>query len=180
MGMYAQYWRITPQQWQDIAEDTEAADVFFGYDLDDEDDDGWDAFFELRRTRRHHLDIERAWHALYYLLTGDSNLDRGNRYVPLSYVVLGANKPAWDEDYGIIVGFLTPAQVKETWQALQKLTRGILRSRLNAEKFNAAELYGGNGWRPSDMELLLAIYDKVAAFFQTAAQAGEVILIQVA
>ena len=178
MGMYAHYWRITPQEWRNIAEDTKAADAFFGYDLDEEDDDGWDAFFELRRSGQRYLDIQKAWHTLHFLLTDNNDFDVSHVPPPWSYVVLGGTEPQWEEDYGD-VRYLTPAQVRETSQAMRNVSREDLRPRLDIERFDAAALYPDAEWDQAGLEAMLDIYDKVAEFFHAASEAGDMILIQI-
>lgn len=177
MGMYAHYWCVTPQEWQHIKEDAAAADAFFGYNLDDADDNGWNAYFELRRSGRRYLDIERAWDGLHFLLTGRNSYAASDISDPLSYVVGAENEHRWNDDCS--VDFLRPEQVQETSHAMKTLPHEDLRSRYDAAKFSAAELYPSGEWHPEDIEPLLGIYDKVAAFFHAAAEAGDVILIQV-
>lgn len=92
----------------------------------------------LYRTRADEAaDIEKAWHAIHFMLTGQLYGGDG----PLAQAVLGG-VPIGDEDvgYGPARG-LSAADVKEVATALELLSKSDLRAKFNTEALSEAEIY---------------------------------------
>ena len=181
MGMYAHYYRLSTFELQRILDEPAAADALLGYDFDEDDEDGYDAYFELRRTKQaqgRYLDIEKAWHALHFLLTGDASFDGKDVTTSLRFVVCGgAEVKVGAEETPVYT--VTARQVQETSKALRGIARSDLLPRLQADAFNAANLYPAGEWTQEGFEYLLDIYDQVAAFYHEAALHGDAILIHI-
>ena len=80
--------------------------------LADEDEDGWNAYFGRRNVDDRHLDIQKTWDALHFLLTGSTSEAVDNMPSPLQYVILGGTETEWETGYSN-VRELTPQQVQE-------------------------------------------------------------------
>jgi len=120
------------------------------------------------------------WHALHFLLTGDSELKpHPLPPPPLGNAVLGGTETPWPCTGGCVRS-LTPDEVRAVADALAKISVEQLRSRFSVASFNAARISSNRvpaGWTDEDAESVLAIYPRVVKFFQSAARAGDMILI---
>ena len=117
------------------------------------------------------LDLDKTWHGLHFLLTGEA----WDGEEPVCYL-LAAGEQIGDEEehdagYGPARG-LSVSQVKAFAKALTAISEQELRSRYNGQQMMALEIYP-RGWEeePDEMrEWLLASYDKLQHFVvQTAA-----------
>ena len=68
-----------------------------------------------------HLDIERAWNAIHFLLNGEELPEPGAVAPPLLNVVYGGEEIGEDIGYGS-ARFLLPQQVRELADALQDIS----------------------------------------------------------
>ena len=112
------------------------------------------------------VDIDQAWHAIHFMLTGQLYGGDG----PLAKAVLGG-VPIGDEDvgYGPARG-LSAADVKEVACALQQLSETDLRAKFDTEALTEAEIYP-QIWDEAD-EALDYVFDnffEVQRFYQDAA-----------
>src|SRR4051812_14888745 len=104
MGITASYKRITPQKFAEIQNDTEAAASFFKLDLDDlvlnfSNPQVMIAQLE-RRSNEPYFRLE-DWHALHFLLTGESSLEGDTQTSsPLCNVVMGGTPTQFEATYG--------------------------------------------------------------------------------
>lgn len=92
----------------------------------------------LYRTRADEAaDIDKAWHAIHFMLTGQLYGGDG----PLAQAVLGG-VPIGDDDvgYGPARG-LSAADVQEVATALELLSKSDLRAKFNTEALSEAEIY---------------------------------------
>ena len=126
------------------------------------------------------LEIGKDWHALHFLLTGDGEL-RPHELTPppLSNVVQGGTETPWECTYGHVRS-LTPEEVREVAEALWKISVADLRAKFSVESFNAAKIYphGRRGaWTAAEAESIFEIYPRVVAFFQTAEETGDMVLL---
>lgn len=183
MGMRAEYNRVTPGELARMRADEEVAAAFFGHDIDweaDDEDEGYDEFFERQEAREaegRYLNIEKAWHGLHYVLTGDPDSDFGYSPTPLYNVVRGGSITPWESEFGIRV--LEPNEVAETDRALQNVTEAELRSRLVAAEFNKHRIYPNEDeWRQEWMDEFLETFTIVSKFFHDAALSGDAILLE--
>lgn len=177
MSMTGGYRRITPAELETIQNDEHAAEVFFGDDIDEEDQDACDAYYDALHASGRHLDIGKSWHALQFLLTGNPSYDPDDHPYPLRNAVMGGELTSWEAGYGA-TRLLTPQEVKDVSDALKHITREELKSRFDPTAFEANEIYPRWAtWGMESLPWLLDEYDKLAAFFHDAATAGDAMLL---
>jgi hypothetical protein len=124
------------------------------------------------------LDIEKAWHGLHYLLTGNAE-----QAVPgAGEAVLGGSTIGPQLGYGP-ARLLKAEEVALVSSALSSLTRDALRARFDPKAMSRAQVYPG-GWDDSSREgdevnvdWLLAAFDDLRDFYQTVASRGSAILL---
>jgi hypothetical protein len=121
----------------------------------------------LYRTRADEgIDIDKAWHAIHFMLTGQLYGGDG----PLAKAVLGG-VPIGDEDvgYGPARG-LSAVEVKEVSCALQQLSKSDLRAKFDAEALSEAEIYP-EIWDEADeaLDYVLDNFFEMQRFYQDAA-----------
>ncbi|MEH1942553.1 MAG: DUF1877 family protein [Nostoc sp.] len=107
MGITASYKRITPQKFSEIQNDPEAAASFFGLDLDDlvfdfSNPQAMIAQRQKQRSDERNFSLEKDWHALHFLLTGESNLDDTQASPPFCNVVMGGTPTQFEATYGFV------------------------------------------------------------------------------
>jgi hypothetical protein len=119
-----------------------------------------------------HLDIDKAWHAIQFLLTGQP----WQGTPPLQNAVMGGTELG-DEDvgYGPARG-LTPDEVQAVSTALAAISGDLLWSRFDAKSFVAAEIYP-EGWSSDGKEYVLGHYDALRLFFADAARSGDAMIL---
>src|SRR4051812_15963954 len=112
MGIEASYRRITPTEWEKIKNLVTGADALVGSQLEQ-------AYLEFAYSEEltssdRYLSIEKEWHALHALLTGDLSDPSENKPFPppLGNVVMGGTEAPIDATYGK-VRFLTTSEVRE-------------------------------------------------------------------
>jgi hypothetical protein len=166
MSMIGEYRRITSGQLYDLQEalrrDPYAVSAFLhpegrSYDKPDP-----------------RLRIGKAWHGVHFLLNGKP----WEGEPPLVSAVLGGTEIGDDLGYGA-VRYLTPEQVREVAAALNEVEEVDLRSRFDASRFAAANIYP-RGWERSDQstqDWLWEAFVSVRAFFADAAYFGDVMLL---
>ncbi|MFO0811330.1 MAG: YfbM family protein [Gemmataceae bacterium] len=119
-----------------------------------------------------HLDIDKAWHAIHFLLNGDAW--DGDR--PLMDAVLGGTALG-EEDVGYgPARYLEPDEVREVAQALDDLPEFELLERFDAAALNDADIYTPP-WSDADREYVGDNYSAMAEFFRKAAEAGDAMLL---
>jgi hypothetical protein len=115
-----------------------------------------------------HLGIDKSWHAIQFLLTGDP----WNGEPPLQNAVMGGTEIG-EEDAGYgPARALTPAEVQSVSAALAAISGEELWSRFDAGKFAAAEIYP-QGWAEDGKDYVVGYYDELRAFFAEAAGSGD-------
>ncbi len=179
MGTEASYRRINAAEWdnlQQLLETYQELDGFERYEayasIADSD--------ELRSSDRY-LTIDKDWHALHALLTGEISNPSDIKAVPpsLGNVVIGGTETPIDATYGK-VRFLKSEEVREVADALSKITVEDLRSRFDAVEFTKAEVYPNprpGGWDMEQIESVFWIYPQLVGFFRDAGREGNVVLL---
>jgi Domain of unknown function (DUF1877) len=128
--------------------------------------------------------LDKCWHVMHWLLTGDAGLDDDAfTEPPLGNVVMGGTDSKFEASYGQI-RYLMPAEVQDVATALTAIPFADLSAKFDADAFNDAELYplGRRGtWDDDEVaaehEAFQTIYPGLVAFFQQAAQDRNVVLI---
>ena len=181
MGMHATYRRMTPDEFEQMLEALrnrpyvsrllESNELYLGFEPRTiEEMEAEDAAGRVFR-------LEKYWHALHFLLTGDDSLDPpGLVAPPLGNVVLGGAATPLETGYGP-VRYLNPQEVREVADVLRSIPVEELQRRFNAENFNDRRIYSTRG--PEDLEPLLEMYPELVEFFGRAAETGDVVLVSV-
>jgi hypothetical protein len=184
------YGRVTPEEFARLQNDAKAAASLFNPNLEEllEKTRRWEELVDpeklLARRREQergdpYLFIGTDWHALHFLLTGNSELKpQPSPPAPLWKVVCGGTETPWPCSCGH-VRFLTPSEVRAVADALTKISVQELRSRFSVASFNAAQIphAGRARWTEEDAESLFEIYPRVVRFFQSAARDADIILL---
>lgn len=119
-----------------------------------------------------HLDIDKAWHAIHFLLTGDP----WSGEPPLQNVVMGGAELG-DEDVGYgPARYLTPEEVQAAASAIASISGEALWSRFDEQAFAAAEIYP-QGWSQVDKDYLVEHYETLREFFSFAAAEGDAMIV---
>jgi hypothetical protein len=173
MSMIANYMHIPPEQLAALqADPASVGDLLDSlYPDEQEDEDEKHAVPPAR-----HIDIDKAWHGIHFLLNGSA----WEGEPPLFNVVLGGTELG-DEDVGYgPARYLTPEEVRETFLALEPVSVDALRARYDARTLTKAEIYPEIVWeRDGDeaLQYLLAYYGAVVEFFGEAARLGDAMLL---
>jgi hypothetical protein len=121
-----------------------------------------------------HLDIDKAWHAIHFLLNGQAWEGSG----PLYDAVLGG-EPLGQEDVGYgPARFLMPLHVRETAHALSEIPAFELIERFDADALIDNEIYP-HGWTGEQIELdyVKDNYLRLVEFFAVSAERGQAMLL---
>ncbi len=132
-----------------------------------------DQFFPDRDDTEWHLDIDKTWHAIHYLLTGCA---WGGDW-PLSAAILGGTEIGEDGGYGK-PRYLTPDEVATVAKGLGTVLPGALAARYDPARLNALGIYPG-GWSTARETItrLRTAFDELTAFYSRAAAAGRAVLL---
>jgi Domain of unknown function (DUF1877) len=119
-----------------------------------------------------HLDIDKAWHAIQFLLTGEP----WDGAPPLQNAVMGGTELG-DEDvgYGPARG-LTPDEVRSVSAVLGRLSGEQLWSAFNEGSFAKADIYP-QGWSSDGKDYVVEHYEALRAFFAAAARSGDAMIL---
>ncbi|MBC7818090.1 MAG: YfbM family protein [Planctomycetaceae bacterium] len=162
MSMIGNYRRLTPLELNSLRENPRSVMAFL-YSAD-----------RSRPPENRHLDIEKSWHVIHFLLNGDA-WDGDSTLVN---VVLGGSDLS-DEGFGYgTVRFLLPDEVREVSEALSDVPAFELLQRFDAEALNDAEIYP-HGWSDDSKEgeYIRGHYVALQEFFDQAAKAGDAMLL---
>jgi len=123
-----------------------------------------DLFGATPGPQRPRLSIDKAWHGLHYLLSGDPESTDGD----VGPVVLGGTEVGEDEGYGP-ARFFTAAEVAQLAAALDRagLDADVV-ARYDAATMTALSIYPG-GWDDEARAWLLDSFRDVRTFFREAA-----------
>lgn len=161
MGIRGCFAAVPPDTLQELREDEDSVEEF----LFSEDEDA-----ELE----HFLEIDKAWHGIHYLLTGD--VDGGE--APYSLAVLGGQEFGPDLDGGP-ARFLTPEQVAQVARTLADLPAELLEPRFAPQDMERKQIYPDVIWVRDGEESLRYLqyhYRELAAFYRHAAARGDAVI----
>jgi hypothetical protein len=122
--------------------------------------------------------IHKEWHALHFLLTGESDLKSPSRAPPpLGNVVMGGTPTPISATYGPVRSLNTD-EVRAVAEALGKVRAEELKRRFDpARRWAFTQPKGRKGWDEEDLDLILDLYPRLVEFFTRAAEAGDMVLI---
>ncbi|MEH2153328.1 DUF1877 family protein [Nostoc sp.] len=168
MGIEASYRRVTPEEFEKLHNDAAYASVYFGDDL--ETDEEIYAYFEALRSSDRYLDLDKHWRSLHFLFTGDFPFDSTNKGDTLLHkVFIGGTTTPWEATYGM-VRYLTMSEVHDMAEALNYISEDDFKSRLD-------KLLGSHESRIYMEPHFLNLFAHIIKFFNKAAQEGDVVLL---
>jgi len=164
MSMNGHYLCVTPEQLDAVRR----APTTIHELLDSEEDEG-------EFPDGLHVDIDKSWHAIQFLLTGDPWAGEP----PLQYVVMGGAELG-EEDVGYgPARYLTPEEVQAAASAIASISGEALWSRFDEQAFAAAEIYP-QGWSEDDKESVVEHYETLREFFAFAGAEGNAMIVYLA
>jgi hypothetical protein len=153
MSMIANFVAITSDQLQNLIADPDSVTRLLYPDNEAGEPEG-------------HLDIDKAWQGIHFLLTGDA----WEGPAPWALAVMGGTEIGEDAGYGP-ARYLRPDQVREVADALTSLPREEIAQRYAPAEMEEAGVYPEIWVRDGDQALgyLLEYYDLLVEFYQQAA-----------
>lgn len=122
------------------------------------------------------LDIDKAWHAIHFTLTGE--IDEGNKDNILLKVVLGG-KPVNDEDVGYSPAMLITAdEVKEINNEIKGISEEDFHSKFNVKDMAKNKIYTIIEDEDEDgmFEYVWGHFESLKDFYSKAAEMGKCLL----
>ena len=135
-----------------------------------------DFLYDENTDPKFHLDIDKSWQAIHFLL----NNDPWEGYGALFDVVLGG-EALGEQDVGYgPARYLTPAEVKAVADALGEISSSDLLGKFDPSQLNKRNIYP-SGWtgNPVELQYIGRNYTRIANFFQLAATNGEAMLLYI-
>lgn len=119
------------------------------------------------------LDLDKAWHAIHWLLTGSIRPDESLA----AAAIMGGEPVGADLGYGP-ARLLAAEQVQAVSRVLQDLSATALRFRFDPDAMAAAGVYPPDIWAEPDVwsEYLAPNIEALRAFYRDAAEAGRPVL----
>ena len=124
------------------------------------------------------LDLDKAWHGLHFMLTGEA----WEGPEPLCYLLSGGEQIGDEEDHDVGYGparCLSPQQVKAFSTVLSAMTEEEFGGRYNSRKMMALELYP-RGWQEEPAEMrtwLVQSFIHLRQFAQDVARRDKALLV---
>ena len=161
MGMIGCFVAVSEDTLRNLRDDEESIEEFLY------PDDG-------ESEPENYVDVDKAWHGIHYLLTGES----GGGQEPLSLAIFGG------VEFGPEVGigsarFLTSIQVAELANALDAIPIETLAARFNPKDMEQKEIYPDVIWvrdNRESLEYLLENYQQLLSFYRDAAVRGDAVV----
>jgi hypothetical protein len=173
--------RISPEGFAELEANPEAALHFF-HPFENPDDGPDDVIRRLENEEANltMFRLGKEWHALHFLLTGESELISPSRALPpFGDVVQGGTPTAFDATYGPVRA-LSLDRVRAVADALHTISASELERRFDPGQFNALGIYPNpqpGGWQEDGLQDLLELYPRLVEFFTRAAEAGDMVLL---
>ncbi|MBH8562737.1 DUF1877 family protein [Nostoc sp. CENA67] len=168
MGIELSYRRLTPEEFERLHNDEAYASIYFGDDL--ETDEEIHAYFEALRVSDRYLDLDKYWRSLYFLFTGEFPYDdKTNSETWLKNMFMGGKATQWEATYGM-VRYFTVSEVNDIAEVLNHVSVEDLQNRLN-------QLFESSKSRAYMEPHHLDLYAQLVNFFSKAAQQSEIILL---
>ncbi len=122
----------------------------------------------------HYAEVDKAWHAIHFMLTGDA----WKGEAPLAWAVMGGEEFGDEIGYGC-ARFLLPQQVAEIAAALQALGVENFKARYRPDAMDAADIYPTIWVRDGalGLEYVVPFYVELVDFYATAAARGDGVIL---
>lgn len=119
------------------------------------------------------LDIDKAWHGIHFLLTGEQHGGRP----PLAHVVFGI-EPIGKEDIGYGPALGTPAaSVKEIAASVCQISDAEFRSKFNSAALTQADIYPLIWDKGAEaLDYIAAYFKELQDFYKNAAEEGNAVI----
>jgi len=164
MGMIAGFRRLGDADLTRLRDEPELIIDYLG----EEEPEGFGPFAEL--------DVDKAWHAIHFLLTGTA----WEGEPPLNFIASGGTEMGDDLGYGPARG-LTSAETRTLAKALEALPVESLMQRFSPAALTEAEIYPEIWDRPAKEDdtrgYVAEYYEQLRTFILDAAADGEALLI---
>jgi hypothetical protein len=160
MGMAAYFTALAPHELQRLRDDPDEIEEFL-YPNGGNDEPP------------NYLDLDKCWHGLHYLLTGETYGGKP----PLSQAVLGGVEFGEDGGYGP-ARYLEASDVRDIAGALAHVTPGALAQRFNPDDMEAKQIYP-DIWaneRDEALDFLLDGFSNLKKFYTDAAARGDAVV----
>lgn len=161
MSMTGRFLRLTRAELQDvIARPALAADLAYPNDA------------PLNPSE---LDIDKAWHIIHFLLTGEA---WGGSGALADSILGGVELTGTDAGYGPF-RYLTPPEVQSVARALADLPFDELWSRLDPDETESAGIYPGRWGADGEVERAYVAqnYESLRTFYSSASQSSSAVLL---
>ncbi|RHW39049.1 DUF1877 family protein [Neobacillus notoginsengisoli] len=161
MGMIASFFRISSDKLQQlILNPNEATDLVY----------------ESEEIGEIELDIDKSWHGIYFLLSGEADLD-APADAHIGRAILGGHELGGDQGYGPL-RYFKPNEVHEIYNELKRVAPEELANRFDVNELNRHEIYPMNKrWSENDKEYLIENYDFLLRYYEIAATNNEAMLL---
>jgi hypothetical protein len=139
MGMYCDIRMLAAAEFERLAEEPDA--LFEG----EFDDESAEAAGETAGASPKRISLEKAWHGLHYLMTGETEGGAG----PLAFILVGGQNLG---DESEPIRYFSPAETSAIHRAVAAVSDDNLWSRFNPQAMDAADVYPGI-WDEDEEEL---------------------------
>ena len=153
---------------QDEFESLDDFDEFEDSDFDPNDD--FEEGFGTGSLSENSISLEKTWHGIHYLLTGEAWSGEGWR----AFLVSGGQEQGEDEGYGPARVF-TATEVAEIAQGLEVISGDDLWTKFNADEMTGEEIYP-DIWDEDEEDLreeYLEYFEQLKSFVSRLAENGE-------
>ncbi|HEV2969126.1 MAG TPA: YfbM family protein [Pirellulales bacterium] len=119
------------------------------------------------------VSLEKAWHGLHYLLTGETWEGHG----PLAFLLAGGERLSDDQESPL--RWFAPEETNQIYQALSNVSDDQLWSRFDANEMEQQQIYPGIWDEPEDdlKEEYLTYFRELKQVVAMAAKAGQGLLV---
>ena len=123
------------------------------------------------------LDLDKSWDGINYILTGNivgaiENEPNELQRALFSFQIIDEEQ---DLGYGP-AHYLNPSQVKATNSELEKITDGLLKSKINGSTMNEIGIYPEIWMESESREFLIESFKAFKAFYKKASENNEAII----
>jgi hypothetical protein len=153
MSMIGHFLAVTAEKVNELVRDPAEVAAFLNAAIEDQDELGADF-----------LDVDKAWHAIHFLLTG--SVREGEP--PLQWVVIAPTEIGEDNGSGH-ARVLTPEEVIEVSKALAPITADKLKRKCDWQSMNDSEIYP-QGWHAGDEEYIAENFSHLKKLYESAAR----------
>jgi hypothetical protein len=163
MGMVGNLFRVNPKELDEFLKDSSLLEE--------------KVYAEDESSMDDMIDLDKAWEAIYYLLTGRPIAEIEHAQPPMSWCMLSGHIIDEEQDLGYgPAHYITADQVKQLNNELDKITVDTLLKKYDGKKMNAAGVYP-EIWDDSESkDYVTEYFEQLKEFYQTAAKEGKAVI----